>query len=136
MTTVTIFQRGNTSSSLNTIMKDITGDSQKHYFANNTEVYFAIRLTGPTPEKLLDTSYFKFELVQKSYIKDNSPSGHSSSSTPIEYEYWGDRFPHVSQEVYNRAGLSTYLCPKHTNFFVRANYNSDNYEMVQINTER
>ena len=34
--------------------------------------------------------------------------------------------------VYDRVGLATYIWPKNTDFFIRANFNSDNYEIVQI----
>ena len=72
-------------------------------------------------------------LAQNKYIRDNSTQGFSMTSIPIEYEFWGDKFPHVEKNVYDRVGLATYICPKNTNFFVRANFNSDNYEVVQIN---
>ena len=133
MLTITIIQRGNTSSGVSMIMKDITNDPTKHYFARNSDVYFAVKLVEPTPEKLFDTNYIKFELVQNIYIRDNSSQGFSIAPTPIEYEFWGDKFPHVEKYVYDRVGLATYICPKNTDFFVRANFNSDNYEIVQIN---
>ena len=34
--------------------------------------------------------------------------------------------------VYDRVGLATYVWPKNTDFFIRANFNSDNFEVVQI----
>ena len=54
-------------------------------------------------------------------------------STSIEYEYWNNRFPHVDKAIYDRIGFQSYLCPKNSDFFVRANYNSENYELVQVN---
>ena len=96
----------------------------------NNDVYFAIRLTGPTPEKLLDPNYFNLKIAQNSYKKISS--GISVNSTAIEYEYWGNKFPHVEKLVYDRVGLATYLWPKNTDFFIRANFNSDNYEVIQI----
>ena len=71
-------------------------------------------------------------MSQISYIRDNSEMGFSVKSIPIEYEYWGDKFPHVEKVLYERMGLAAYVCPKNTNFFVRANLNSDDYEIVQI----
>ena len=133
MLTITIIQKGNTSSGVSMIMKDITNDPTKHYFAQNSDVYFAVKLLGPTSEKLLDKSYFKFEIVQNSYIRDNSPKGFSITPTPIEYELCGDKFPHVEKNIYDRVGFAIYICPKNTNFFVRTNFNSDNYEVIQIN---
>ena len=38
--------------------------------------------------------------------------------------------------VYDRVGLATYIWPKNTDFFIRANLNSDNYEIVQINVAK
>ena len=59
-------------------------------------------------------------------------SNNISHSTLIEYEYWNDRFPHVDKTLYDRIGFQSYLCPKNSDFFVRANYNSENYEFIQI----
>ena len=96
----------------------------------NNDVYFAVKLNGQNPEKLFDPTYFNFKISQMSYIK--SSSGFSAKETVIEYEFWGDKFPHVEKFVYDRIGLSTYVCPKNTDFFIRANFNSDNYEAIQI----
>ena len=96
----------------------------------NNDVYFAVKLNGPNPEKLFDPTYFNFKIAQMSYIK--SSSGYSAKETIIEYEFWGDKFPHVEKSIYDRVGLSTYVCPKNTDFFIRANFNSDNYEVIQI----
>ena len=131
--TITIFQRDNTSTNVNSTIKDITNDQNKHYFTENGGTYFAIKLQGPTPEKLLDSSYFTFQLLQNSYIKQNNSQGFSFSSTPIEYEYCRDKFPHVDKATYDKAGLAEYICPKNSNFFVRANFNSDNFEVIQVN---
>ena len=100
----------------------------------NNDVYFAVKLNGPNPEKLFDPTYFNFKIAQMSYIK--SSSGFSAKETVIEYEFWGDKFPHVEKLVYDRLGLSTYVCPKNTDFFIRANFNSDNYEVIQITIEK
>ena len=56
-------------------------------------------MNGPNPEKILDPSYFYFGISQVS-IKRNS-DGYSQSATPIEYEFWGDKFPHVDKNVYD-----------------------------------
>ena len=131
MLTITIFQRGNITTSINTIFKDLTNDSVKHYIARDG-IYFAFRLNGPYPEKLLDPTYFKFEILQSSYIKETNSVGYSATTTPIEYEYWGNKFPFVQKQIYDRLGLSSYIWPKNTDFFLRANFNSDNYEIIQI----
>ena len=33
---------------------------------SNNDVYFAVRLTGPTPQKLVDQTYFNFSIAQYS----------------------------------------------------------------------
>ena len=130
---VMIFQRGNTSTSVNKIAKDLTDDQEKHYFSQNNEVYFAFKLIGPTPEKLLDKTYLLFEIQQNGYTKNNITLGSQTNTIKIEYEYWGSKFPHVSENVYNRVDLSSYLWPKNTDFFIRSNFNSDNYEIIEVN---
>ena len=84
----------------------------------NNGVYFAVRLTGANPEKLLDPTYFNFMITQSSYIRQSS--GVSIKSTPIEFEYWGNKFPYVEKKVYDRVGLVTYICPKNTDFFCKS----------------
>ena len=66
MLLVTIFQRGKTTQSINKIFRDITNDETKHYFAKDN-VYFAFKLNGPNPEKMLDSTYFNLEFLQVSY---------------------------------------------------------------------
>ena len=118
------------SFSINQIQKGITNDNERHYFAKEN-ISFAIKQFGPNLE--IDKSYFSFEIKQVSYIKTNSSLGFNSTSTSIEYEYWNNRFPHVDKAIYDRIGFQSYLCPKNSDFFVRANYNSENYELVQVN---
>ena len=128
---VTIFKRENLTYTVTNTQKDLTNDSEKHYFAQN-DVYFAFYLRGPNPGLLFDPSYLTFEISQISYIIDNSTAGYSVRSTPIPYEFWGSRIPFVKKSIYDRLNLYSYVCPKDTNFFLRANFNSDNYESVQI----
>ena len=130
--TITIFQRGNVSTGINNIFKDLTNDETKHYFAKNN-VYFALKLYGPHPEKLLDPSYFNLEFLQVNRIKTADSNSFSVLSTPIEYEYWGNKFPHVQEPIYSKVGLSTYIWPKNTDFYLRANFKSINYAIIQVN---
>ena len=83
----TVITKGNTSMSINEVLKDIYNDPKSHYFAKS-DIYFAFKLIGPTPDKLLDKNYFSFEIKQISYVKTNeSSTGYTYSSTLIEYEY-------------------------------------------------
>ena len=100
----------------------------------NNDIYFAVKLNGQNPEKLFDPTYFNFKIAQMNYLRTST--GFSTKEKIIEYEFWGDKFPHVEKLVYDRVGLSTYVCPKNTDFFIRANFNSDNYEVIQITIEK
>ena len=104
-----------------------------HYFARNNDVYFALKLDGPTPEKFLDTSYLTLEIKQNGILRNSQADGAIVSSIPIEYELWGNKFPHVQSDVYKRVGLSSYIWPKNTDFFIQSDFNSDNYQTIQIN---
>ena len=57
--TVTIFQRGKITASINTIFRDLTNNSEKHYFTKDN-TYFALKMRGPDSDKLLDQTYFQF----------------------------------------------------------------------------
>ena len=106
---IKIFQRANTTISMNNQFKDNTDDTRKHYFSKNKEVYFAIGLIGPNPEILLDKTYFNLQIVQVKFIRDSSPSGFTSISTPIEFEKCGTNYPYVSSEIASRINLGSYL---------------------------
>ena len=86
MLTVTVFQRGKPTTSINTIYRELTNDETKHYFAKDT-VYFALKLIGPNPEKLIDPTYFTFQIVQNHISKANSLKGYNMNYTVIDYEY-------------------------------------------------
>ena len=47
-------------------------------------------------------------------------------------ELCGDNFPFVEKDVYDRIGLSVFLWPKHTDYFLQSNYNSDEFYTVEI----
>ena len=49
---------------INTFQNDLFNNEEKHYFTKN-DISFAFKLTGPNPEKMLDTSYFTFNINQK-----------------------------------------------------------------------
>ena len=65
-----------------------------------------------------------------------TPDGYNAIITPIEFGYWESSFPYVQEPVYSKIGLSTYIWPKNTDFFLRANFNSNNYETIQINLSK
>ena len=113
----------------------MTYNSEKHYFTND-KVYFALKLKGPNSDKLLDPTYFNFELRQAHYELSSNDNGFTYTFTPIEYEFWGDRFPNVDKFLYDRIGLQTFICPKNTDFFVSGNFNSLNYEIIQASLSK
>ena len=58
------------------------------------------------------------------------------TSTPIEYEVCENKFPNVDKSLYDRIGLLTYIWPKNTNFYISGNFNSLNFEVIQISLSK
>ena len=77
---ITIVQRNNSTFSVTTFQKDLTNDSEKHYFAKN-DIFFNFKLFGPNPEILLDSTYFNLQIRQYNYFRDNSKYGNSYNYT-------------------------------------------------------
>ena len=65
---IMILNRRNTSTSIDKIAKDLTNDLEKQYFAKNNDAYFALKLTSLNSQKLLDKSYFTFQIQQNGYL--------------------------------------------------------------------
>ena len=76
----------------------MTYNYEKHYFAKD-KVHFALKMIGPDSEKLLDSSYFKFELSQIHYEISLNNDFNTYTRIPIEYEFWGDKFPGVEKAL-------------------------------------
>ena len=91
--TITVFQKGKSSNSINSVAKNLTNDTEKHYFAQNNQVYFALNLYGPNPEKILDESYISLKIEQKGYLINSQVNNIADSSKIIEYELCGDKSP-------------------------------------------
>ena len=89
------------------MVKDLTYETEKHYIGKSTFA-FAVRLVGPNPELLLDTSYFRFSVNNAKYDRDASFSI-AKTVVPIEMELCGDNFPFVEKDIYDRRGLSLFL---------------------------
>ena len=118
---VTIFQRANTTISMNNQFKDNTDDARELYFSKNKEVYIAISLFRSNPDILLDKTYFNLQISQVNYIRDSSSSGFSHTATPIEYEKCGTNYSYVSSEIASRIKLGSYIWPKNTDFYLQKN---------------
>ena len=136
LSTITIFQRGKTSTSINTIAKDLTNDPENHYFTQNNQVYFGIKLIGPHPEKLLDKTYLNLQIQQNGLENNSETNIVTSTSKTIDYELWGDKFPIIGNGTNNRIGLSSFIWPKNSDFFIRSDFNSDNYQILQISISK
>lgn len=93
--------------SVSKIVKDLSYDKTKHYISRSTFA-FAVRLSGPNPELILDPSYFEFS-YDISNFKRNNGGPINVQFESIEMEYCGDNFPFVGSDVYSTMGLSTYL---------------------------
>ena len=89
-------------------------------------------MNGPTPEKLLDTTYLTLEIMQNGYLMNSQTKYSIVSSIPIEYELCGNKFPNVRDDIYKRVELSSYIWPKNTDFFIQSDFNSDNYQTIEI----
>ena len=125
-----ILSRSDSQKSASTMIKDLTYETEKHYIGKDTFA-FAVKLTGPNPELLLDTSYFRFSVNNAKYSRDAS-YGLTKTVVPIEMEPCGDNFPSVEKDVYDRRGLSLFLWPKNTDYFLRSNLNSDKFNAIEI----
>ena len=127
---IRIFRRSDSEKIASTMVRDLTYDTEKHYIGKGNFA-FAVRLTGPNPELLLDTSYFTFSVNNANYLK-NSTFQVQRISTLIEMESCDDNFPGVRKDIYDRAGLSLFLCPKNTDYYLQSNFHSDDYSGVEI----
>ena len=114
----------------------MTNDNEKYYFAKN-DIFFNFNIKGPNPEVLYDPTYFDLQISQASYSRDkNNKYGVSSNYTSIPYELWGDNIPEVEKKIINSTDYTKYICPKNKDFYIRANYNSDNYKIIEIDFNR
>ena len=134
---ITIFQRSNSNLNVSFIQKDLTNDNEKHYFAKNDiyiyiYIYFAIGLRGPNPEIILDPTYFTFEILQTNIYKVEGPIGFQYNSTKIPFEFCGKNIQQITQSLINATDFSKYICPTNRDFFVSSNFNSKNYEIIQL----
>ena len=90
------------------------------------------KMRGPNPEILFDPTYLTFQIQQISYLRDNSTYGYTTKIDEIPYENCGNKFPYTEQSVYQRLDLSSYICPKNTDFYLRSNSNSYNFQAIQV----
>ena len=88
---------------------------------------------GPKPEILVDPDYFDLEIHQIHYTRDNSTYFQNISSINIPFEYWNINSTQYDSLLSNSTKNLKYLCPNFKDYFIRANYNSDNYEVIEIN---
>ena len=132
---VTIVQRSNSTFSVTTFQRDLTNDKEKHYFAKN-DIFFNLKMYGPNPEVLLDPTYFNLKISQVNYLRDTNNNGSSAKYKSIPYEYCGDNLPEVQKNIKSLTDYAKYICPKNRDFYIRSNYNSDSYEIIQIDINK
>jgi hypothetical protein len=85
--TVDVFQRSNTNKSSNTMARDLTNDATKHYIGKGTFA-FAVKLVGPYPERLLDSSYFILNMYMNQARRIEGSGGLPEyNRVDIEYDY-------------------------------------------------
>ena len=110
----------------------MTNDEEKHYFAKN-DIFIGLNLIGPNPEILLDPSYFTLQIQQANYVNDNTINADPKNSTQIPYNYWSIDNSQYQNFLNNTTKGFKYICPKFIDFYIRSNYNSENYEIIEIN---
>ena len=71
---VNIIQRNNSTKNISKLITDLSTDTTKHYIGKSTFAY-AIKLQGPNPNLIFDSSYFTFEFNQVEYIRANTTKG-------------------------------------------------------------
>ena len=54
----------------------------------------------------------------------------------IPYEYCEENIPEIQKAIRNGAQFSKYICPKKRDFYIRSNYNSDSYEIIEIDINK
>ena len=71
-------------------------------------------------------------MLQINYYRQNTSFGFQYNSTKIPLELWGNNIPQISKGLNNSTDFSKYLCPKSRDFFVKSNFNSKNYQVIQL----
>ena len=87
---------------------------------------------GPNSEVLVDPSYFDLQIRQTHYAHSSDSGSQVISSTDIPFEYWSINSTQYEGYLSNSTKNLKYLCPRFQDYFVRSNYNSDNYEIFEI----
>ena len=77
-----------------------------------------------------------FYLHQANYVSDNTINGTPRNSEPIPYDFWKIDFSKYGNFLSNTTKNFKYLCPKFSDFFIRSNYNSEKYEIIEINLNK
>ena len=87
---------------------------------------------GPNPEVLGDPRYFDLQIRQTHYIRDKDSGAQAVNSKNIPFEYWNVNSTQYGIFLSNNTKNLKLLCPKFKDYFIRSNYNSDNYEVIEI----
>ena len=81
---------------------------------------------------MLDPSYFDLKIRQTHYTHSEESGVQEKNSTDIPFEYWNINSTQYDGFLSNSTKNLKYLCPKFKDYFIRSNYNSDNYEVIEI----
>ena len=103
----------------------------------NQTFYFKYRryndkTEGPNPEILLDPYYFDLQIYHVHYARNADSTTQEINSTNIPYEYWNINSTKYESFLSKSIKNLTYLCPKFQDYFIRSNYNSDNFDTIEI----
>ena len=88
---------------------------------------------GPNSDILGDPKYFDLQIRQTHYARGSDSTAQEISSKNIPFEYWNINSTKYGIFLSNSTKNLKFLWPKFDDYFIRSNYNSDNYEIFEIN---
>ena len=130
-----MFRRKDTKKTVNRTVKDLAYDSSKHYIGKSTFAFAFTLFDNNHRNLLLDPTYFVMT-IEHIFYNRTEDGEYTSTSDFIDVELWGQNFPHVEQDLYNRIGLENYACPKRNDYYLSADFYSDLTAQLEIKVKK
>ena len=117
------------------LFKDIVDDKTKHYIGKST---FAFALsyrnfeTFSSENLLFDPTYFEVDMLQMQLIRHSNGTV-TDIPQAIQFAAWNDSFPVQNQAVYERNQIQQYIWPTNNDYFLMANFHSEDTYFIDIN---
>ena len=135
MLSVVLFKHGDTNKSTKNVIKDSFDNTDHHYIAREGD--FAVAkgyISYPSGEigtnLLADETYFTVRFDNIEYTRSNGE--YSINSRIVEMDYCNDTFPFSGDEIYQRKGMDSYLCPQNNDYYLQGDFNSEVFSDVEI----